>query len=188
MFYFLTPGGADCFLLAIMVSDGYVAICYPLHYTLVMTQKLCIQVVAFALGLALFLTVQRTSLIFTLPFWEHLRAINHFLCDVPPVLRLACADIHVHQAVLYVVSILVLTVPFLLICVSYMFIASAILRIRSTQGRRPAFSTCSSHLTVLLLQYGVCAVVHLHPPSRASAFEELQIALIYTFVAPLLHP
>ncbi|XP_020940697.1 olfactory receptor 10Q1 [Sus scrofa] len=188
MFFFVTLGSTDCFLLAVMAYDRYVAICHPLHYTLIMTQKLCIQMVAGALGLALFLSLQLTSLIFTLPFCGHLREINHFLCDVPPVLRLACADIRVHQAVLYVVGILVLTVPFLLICVSYAFITSAILRIRSGEGRRRAFSTCSSHLTVVLLQYGCCSLVYLRPRSSTSEDEDRQIALVYTFVTPLLNP
>ncbi|KAM8812718.1 LOW QUALITY PROTEIN: olfactory receptor 10Q1-like [Rhynchonycteris naso] len=162
MFFFLTLGGADCFLLAIMAYDRYVAICHPLHYTLIMTQKLCIQMVACAVVLALYLSLQLTSLIFTLPFCGHLPEINPFLCDVPPVLRLACADIRMHQAVLYVVSILVLTVPFILISVSYVFITLAILRIRSAEAHR-AFSTCSSHLTVVLLHYGFCALVYLRP-------------------------
>uniref|UniRef100_A0A8D1CL36 Olfactory receptor n=1 Tax=Sus scrofa TaxID=9823 RepID=A0A8D1CL36_PIG len=188
MFFFVTLGSTDCFLLAVMAYDRYVAICHPLRYTVIMTQKLCIQMVAGALGLALFLSLQLTSLIFTLPFCGHLREINHFLCDVPPVLRLACADIHVHQAVLYVVGILVLTVPFLLICVSYAFITSAILRIRSGEGRRRTFSTCSSHLTVVLLQYGCCSLVYLRPRSSTSEDEDRQIALVYTFVTPLLNP
>ncbi|XP_040591888.1 olfactory receptor 10Q1-like [Mesocricetus auratus] len=131
MFFFLTLGGTDCFLLAIMAYDRYVAICHPLHYSLIMTQKLCLQMVMGSLNLALFLSLQLTALIFTLPFCGHHREINHFLCDVPPVLRLACSDIHVHQAVLYVVGILVLTVPFLLIFISYVFIVSTILRMHS---------------------------------------------------------
>ncbi|ELW46887.1 olfactory receptor 10Q1 [Tupaia chinensis] len=188
MFFFLTLGGADCFLLAIMAYDRYVAICHPLHYTLIMTQKLCIQMVAGAVGLALFLSLQLTALIFTLPFCGHRREINHFLCDVPPVLRLACADIRVHQAVLYVVGILVLTVPFSLISVSYVFITSAILRIQSAEGRHRAFSTCSSHLTVVLLQYGFCALVYLRPQSSSSVDEDRQFALVYTFITPLLNP
>lgn len=188
MFFFVTLGSADCFLLAIMAYDRYVAICHPLHYTLIMTQKLCVQMVACAVGLALYLSLQLTTLIFTLPFCGHLQEINHFLCDVPPVLRLACADIGVHQAVLYVVSILVLIIPFTLISVSYVFITSAILRIRSAEGRRRAFSTCSSHLTVVLLQYGFCALVYLRPQSSSSEDEDRQFALIYTFVTPLLNP
>ncbi|XP_045413008.1 olfactory receptor 10Q1-like [Lemur catta] len=188
MFFFVTLGCTDCFLLAVMAYDRYVAICHPLHYTVLVTQKLCVQLVAGALGLALLLSLQLTALIFTLPFCGHRREINHFLCDVPPVLRLACADIRVHQAVLYVVGVLVLTVPFLLICVSYVFITSAILRIRCAEGRRRAFSTCSSHLSVVLLQYGCCALVYLRPRSSSSADEDRHIALVYTFVTPLLNP
>ncbi|XP_003341591.1 olfactory receptor 10Q1-like [Monodelphis domestica] len=188
MFFFVTLGSTDCFLLAVMAYDRYVAICHPLHYTLIMTQKLCTQMVVGSLGLALFLSLQLTALIFTLPFCGHRREINHFLCDVPPVLRLACADTRVHQAVLYVVGILVLTVPFLLICISYVFITTTILRIRSAEGRRRAFSTCSSHLTVVLLQYGCCSLVYLRPRSSTSEDEDRQIALVYTFVTPLLNP
>ncbi|XP_021008073.1 olfactory receptor 10Q1-like [Mus caroli] len=188
MFFFVTLGSTDCFLLAVMAYDRYVAICHPLHYSLIMTKKLCVQMVMGSLSLALFLSLQLTALIFTLPFCGHDREINHFLCDVPPVLRLACADIHVHQAVLYVVGILVLTVPFLLICISYVFIASTILRMRSAEGRQRAFSTCSSHLTVVLLQYGCCSLVYLRPRSSTSEDEDRQIALVYTFVTPLLNP
>ncbi|XP_006995090.1 olfactory receptor 10Q1-like [Peromyscus maniculatus bairdii] len=188
MFFFVTLGSTDCFLLAVMAYDRYVAICHPLHYSLIMTRNLCVQMVLGSLGLALFLSLQLTALIFTLPFCGHHREINHFLCDVPPVLRLACADIRVHQAVLYVVGILVLTVPFLLICISYVFIASTILSMRSAEGRQRAFSTCSSHLTVVLLQYGCCSLVYLRPRSSTSEDEDRQIALVYTFVTPLLNP
>ncbi|XP_072494351.1 olfactory receptor 10Q1-like [Notamacropus eugenii] len=188
MFFFVTLGSTDCFLLAVMAYDRYVAICHALHYTLIMTQKLCTQMVVGSLGLALFLSLQLTALIFTLPFCGHRREINHFLCDVPPVLRLACADTQIHQAVLYVVGILVLTIPFLLICISYIFITTTILSIRSAEGRQRAFSTCSSHLTVVLLQYGCCSLVYLRPRSSTSEDEDRQIALVYTFVTPLLNP
>ncbi|KAM9660256.1 olfactory receptor 10Q1 [Trichechus inunguis] len=188
MFFFLMLGGADCFLLAVMAFDRYVAICHPLHYTLIMTQKLCIQMVVDALGLALFLSFQLTALIFTLLFCRGRREINHFLCDVPPVLHLAYADTHVHQAVVYVVSFLVLIVPFTFISVSYVFITLAILLIHSVEGRRRGFSTCSSHLTVVLLQYGCCALVYLRPQSSSSVDEDCQFALVYTFITPLLNP
>ncbi|XP_062951169.1 olfactory receptor 10Q1 [Cynocephalus volans] len=188
MFFFVTLGGADCFLLAVMAYDRYVAICHPLHYTLIMTQRLCVQMVAGALGLALLLSLPLTSLIFTLPFCRHRREINHFLCDVPPVLRLACADIRVHQAVLYVAGILVLTVPFSLISVSYVFITAAILRMRSAEGRHRTFSTCSAHLTMVLLQYGCGTLVYLRPRASSSMDEDRQFALVYTFVTPLLNP
>ncbi|XP_044537893.1 olfactory receptor 10Q1-like [Gracilinanus agilis] len=188
MFFFVTLGSTDCFLLTVMAYDRYVAICHPLHYTLIMTQQLCTNMVAGSLSLALFLALPLTSLVFTLPFCGNFQEINHFFCDVPPLLHLACADTHVPQAVLYVVSILVLTIPFLLICISYIFITTTILHIPSAEGRQRAFSTCSSHLTVVLLQYGCGSLVYFRPPSSTPADEGRQLALVYTFVTPLLNP
>ncbi|XP_038621242.1 olfactory receptor 10Q1-like [Tachyglossus aculeatus] len=188
MFFFVTLGSTDCFLLAIMSYDRYVAICRPLHYSLLMTRRLCARLVIGSLALALSLSLQLTALIFTLPFCGHHREISHFLCDVPPILRLVCADTRALQALLYAVGLTVLTLPFLLICASYVRIAATILRIRSASGRRRAFSTCSSHLTVVLLQYGCCSLVYLRPRSSASEEEDRRIALVYTFATPLLNP
>ncbi|XP_051823150.1 olfactory receptor 10Q1-like [Antechinus flavipes] len=188
MFVFCTLGGTDCFLLAAMAYDRYVAICHPLNYTLIMTQKRCIQLMVASLGLSLFLVLQLTVVIFTLPFCGHRLEINHFFCDAPPVLRLACTDTRMQQAVLFVVCIFVLTVPFVLISISYTFIANTILRIRSAEGCRKAFSTCSSHLCVVLLQYGCGTLVYMRPRSSTSEDEDLEIALVYTFGTPLLNP
>ncbi|KAM5247308.1 LOW QUALITY PROTEIN: olfactory receptor 10Q1-like [Ctenodactylus gundi] len=187
LFFFGTFGGVDCFLLAVMAYDRFVAVCHPLHYALIMTRRLCVRTVAGSVGLAVFLA-PLSALVFTLPFCHQREEINHFLCDGPAVMRLACGDIRVRQAFLYVVGILVLTVPFLLICVSYALITAAILRIRSAEGRQRAFSTCSSHLTVVLLQYGGCSVVYLRPQSGTSEDEDRHIALVYTFATPLLNP
>uniref|UniRef100_A0A8C5RXH9 Olfactory receptor n=1 Tax=Laticauda laticaudata TaxID=8630 RepID=A0A8C5RXH9_LATLA len=173
MFFFTSPGSTDCFMLAVMAYDRYVAICHLLCHTLIMTWRVCIWLVIGSLILVLCL--QLTVLIFNLPFCGYQPKINHFLCDVPPVLQLACADTQIHQTVLYSVGIMVLTIPFLLICMSYVYIVAAVLRIKSTSGRHQAFSTCSSHLTVVILQYGVCSLVYLN------------LALIYTFVIPLLN-
>uniref|UniRef100_A0A8D0HJR9 G-protein coupled receptors family 1 profile domain-containing protein n=1 Tax=Sphenodon punctatus TaxID=8508 RepID=A0A8D0HJR9_SPHPU len=182
---FASCGAQMFFFLAL---GGMVSICHPLCYSLIMTWQLCVKLVAGSLVLALLLSLELTVLIFTLPFCGHLPEINHFLCDVPPVLHLACADTHLHQTVLYSVGILVLTIPFLLICTSYVLIVAAILRIRSSAGQRQAFSTCSSHLMMVLLQYGCCSLVYLRPGSSSSEDENRQIALIYTFVTPLLNP
>ncbi|XP_006033492.1 olfactory receptor 10Q1-like [Alligator sinensis] len=186
MFLFVALGSTDCFLLAIMAYDRYVAICRPLLYPLVMTRKLCLHLVITALSLAFLLSLELTALIFAMPFCKH--QINHVLCDVPPMLRLACADVHIHQTVMFSVGVIVLTIPFLLICLSYVFIVAAVLRIHSSQGRHQAFSTCSSHLTVVLLQYGCCSLVYLRPKSRSSEEEDRQLALIYTFATPMLNP
>ncbi|XP_044538973.1 olfactory receptor 10Q1-like, partial [Gracilinanus agilis] len=188
MFLFCALGGTDNFLLTAMAYDRFVAICHPLHYTVIMTQKRCIQLVLVSLVLAVSLNLQLTTLIFNLPFCGRLLEINHFFCDVPPVLRLACGDTRVHQAVLFVVGIIALTMPFVFISISYIFIANAILRIHSAEGRRRAFSTCSSHLCVVLLQYGCGSLVYMRPRSSTSEDEEWQLALVYTFVTPLLNP
>uniref|UniRef100_A0A8D2LI25 Olfactory receptor n=1 Tax=Varanus komodoensis TaxID=61221 RepID=A0A8D2LI25_VARKO len=188
MFFFVALGSTDCFLLAVMAYDRYVAICHPLRYTLIMTWQGCMRLVVGSLLLGLVLSLELTVPIFTLPFCGHQPQINHFLCDVPPVLRLACADTHLHQTVLFSVGVMVLTIPFLLICTSYVYIVAAILRIRSTSGRHQAFSTCSSHLTIVTLQYGCCSLVYLRPKSSSSEDEDRQIALIYAFVTPLLNP
>ncbi|XP_054826002.1 olfactory receptor 10V1-like [Eublepharis macularius] len=187
MFFFVFLGGADCVLLAIMAYDRYVAICHPLHYMLIMNKKVCTGLVAASLLLGFMLSLQLTILIFRLPFCGS-NEINHFFCDIPAILRLACSDTHVHQTALFVVSVIVLTIPFLLICISYTFIVVAILHISSAEGRQRAFSTCSSHLMVVLLQYGCCSFIYLRPSSSYSPDEGRIVSVVYTFVTPLLNP
>uniref|UniRef100_A0A670YVZ5 Olfactory receptor family 10 subfamily Q member 1 n=1 Tax=Pseudonaja textilis TaxID=8673 RepID=A0A670YVZ5_PSETE len=160
MFFFTSLGSTDCFMLAVMAYDRYVAICHPLCYTLIMTWRVCIWLVIGSLILAIVLCLQRI---------------------------LAWADTQIHQTVLYNVGIMVLTIPFLLICISYVYIMAAIFQIKSTLGRHQPFSTCSSHLTVVILQYGVCSLVYLHPKSSTSEDDDRNLALIYTFVTTLLN-
>ncbi|XP_043828039.1 olfactory receptor 10Q1-like [Dromiciops gliroides] len=188
MFIFLSLGASDCFLLAIMAYDRYVAICHPLHYTLIMTKKRCTQLVVGSMSLAILLELQLTVLIWTLPFCGHILEINHFMCDAPPILRLACGDIKMQQAIIFMVGIFVLIIPFLLISISYIFIANTILRIRSAEGSRRAFSTCSSHLSAVLLEYGSTTLLYMRPRSSTSEDEDRQLALVNTFVVPLLNP
>ncbi|XP_058012867.1 olfactory receptor 10Q1-like [Ahaetulla prasina] len=188
MFFFTTLGSTDCFMLSVMAYDRYVAICHPLRYTLIMTWRVCIWLVIGSLILSIMMCLQLTALVFSLPFCGYKPKINHFFCDIPRVLQVACADTHLHQTALYSVAIIVLTVPFVLICISYIYIVTAILRIKSSSGRHKAFSTCSSHLTVVFLQYGVCSLVYLHPKSSTLEDEDKKLALIYTFVTPLLNP
>uniref|UniRef100_A0A674IZL1 Olfactory receptor n=1 Tax=Terrapene triunguis TaxID=2587831 RepID=A0A674IZL1_9SAUR len=169
MFFFVFVGGADCVLLAVMAYDRYVAICHPLRYTLIMNWKVCACLVAGSLVLGFLLSL-------------------HFFCDIPAVLRLACTNTRVHQAALFIVSVTVLTIPFLLICLSYVFIVAAILQIRSAAGRCRTFSTCSSHLTVVLLQYGCCSFIYLRPSSSYSPEQGWVVSVVYTFVTPVLNP
>uniref|UniRef100_A0A8C9QEJ0 Olfactory receptor n=1 Tax=Spermophilus dauricus TaxID=99837 RepID=A0A8C9QEJ0_SPEDA len=187
MFFFIFLGSADCILLAVMAYDRFVAICHPLRYTLIMSWRVCVQLAVGSLVLGFALALQLTVLIFRLPFCSS-KEISLFYCDVLPVMRLACADTHVHEVTLFVVSVIVLTIPSLLITLSYVFIVAAILKIRSAEGRHKAFSTCSSHLTVVLLQYGCTSVIYLCPSSRYSPDRGQVVSVVYTFVTPVLNP
>ncbi|XP_015333491.1 olfactory receptor 10V1-like [Marmota marmota marmota] len=187
MFFFIFLGSVDCILLAVMAYDRFVAICHPLRYTLIMSWRVCVQLAVGSLVLGFALALQLTVLIFRLPFCSS-KEISLFYCDVLPVMRLACADTHVHEVTLFAVSVIVLTIPSLLITLSYVFIVAAILKMRSAEGRHKAFSTCSSHLTVVLLQYGCTSVIYLCPSSRYSPDRGQVVSVVYTFVTPVLNP
>ncbi|KAM6158182.1 olfactory receptor 10V1-like [Rhynchocyon petersi] len=187
MFFFVFLGSADCILLAIMAYDRFVAICHPLRYTLIMSWRLCIQLSLGSLVLGFTLVMQVTVLIFQLPFCRS-KEISLFYCDTLPVMRAACADTRVQEATVFVVSVTVLTVPLLLITLSYVFIVVAILKISSAEGRHKAFSTCSSHLTVVLLQYGCGSLVYLCPNSNYSPERGQIVPVVYTFITPVLNP
>ncbi|XP_046301628.1 olfactory receptor 10V1-like [Marmota monax] len=187
MFFFIFLGSADCILLAVMAYDRFVAICHPLRYTLIMSWRVCVQLAVGSLVLGFALALQLTVLIFRLPFCSS-KEISLFYCDVLPVMRLACADTHVHEVTLFAVSVIVLTIPSLLITLSYVFIVAAILKMRCAEGRHKAFSTCSSHLTVVLLQYGCTSVIYLCPSSRYSPDRGQVVSVVYTFVTPVLNP
>ncbi|XP_044537889.1 olfactory receptor 10W1 [Gracilinanus agilis] len=187
MLFFIGLGSADCFLLAVMAYDRYVAICYPLQYPLIMTQKFCVNLVVASVAIGFILSLQLVAFIFRLPFC-HSQGIEHFFCDVPPVMRLTCSHSRLHELSVLVAGTLAIAFPFLLIAVSYAFIAMTILGIHSSSGRRRAFSTCSSHLMVVLLQYGCCMFMYLRPSSSYSPKKDQLLSLIYTLGTPLLNP
>nr|XP_004667654.1 olfactory receptor 10W1 [Jaculus jaculus] len=187
MAFFIGLGSADCFLLAAMAYDRYVAICHPLQYPLIMTMTLCIRLVVASVVIGLFLSFQLVAFIFSLPFCQS-RGIKHFFCDVPPVMSLVCASSHIHELSVLVAATLAIAVPFCLIAASYALIVFALLKVHSAAGRRRAFSTCSSHLTVVLLQYGCCAFMYLRPVSSYQPKPDQFISLVYTLGTPLLNP
>lgn len=187
MFFFVFLGGADCVLLAVMAYDRLMAIRYPLGYTLLMSWPLCVQLMVGSLKLGFLLSLPLTVLIFRLPFCNN-SEIYHFFCDMPAVMRLACADTHVHQSALYAISFTVLSIPLSMIFVSYVFIVVTVLRIRSTEGRRRACSTCSAHLSVVLLQCGCTSFMYLSPRSSYSPETGQVVSVVYTFITPILNP
>ncbi|XP_049628534.1 olfactory receptor 10Z1 [Suncus etruscus] len=187
MFFSASWACANCFLLATMGFDRYVAICTPLHYASRMDPGLCAQLISASfLGGCLF-GLGMTLIIFHLPFCGS-HEIQHFFCDSPPVLSLACGDTGQSELGVLLLSLLVLLTSFALIAISYIYILAAILRIPSAEGRRKAFSTCASHLTVVVVHYGCASFMYLRPKAIYALERDQLIAVTYTVVTPLLNP
>uniref|UniRef100_A0A8C2RX33 G-protein coupled receptors family 1 profile domain-containing protein n=1 Tax=Capra hircus TaxID=9925 RepID=A0A8C2RX33_CAPHI len=165
MYLVLLFGGLECLFLAMMAYDHYVAICNPLHYGLIVSPQVCVQLVTASWVIPV--VIGQTWQVFSLPFCGS-TIINHFFCDLPPVYKLACGDTFVNEIAVYVVAVVFIMVPFLLIVVSYGKIIFNILKSRSARGRAKAFSTCSSHLTVVVLFYGTASTTYLQPTPNQS--------------------
>ncbi|XP_055286062.1 olfactory receptor 10H2-like [Moschus berezovskii] len=188
MFFSFTFGFTHSFLLTVMGYDRYVAICHPLRYNVLMSPRGCACLVAWSWAGGLFTGLLVTSAIFHLTFCG-LNEVHHFLCHVPPLLKLACGN-NVPGVALGVgiVCITALLGCFLLILLSYAFIVAAILRIPSAEGRHKAFSTCVSHLTVVVVHYGFASVIYLKPKGVYSEEGNTLMAITYTVLTPFLSP
>ncbi|XP_015270531.1 PREDICTED: olfactory receptor 2G3-like [Gekko japonicus] len=183
----LALGSAECILLAVMAYDRYAAVCQPLHYTTIMSHSICVKMAAVSWASGFCTSLLQTAMTLKLPFCGN-NKVDHFFCEVPALLKLACVDTSTNEAVLFVSSVIFLLVPLSLIIVSYAYIAAAVLRIRSAEGRRKAFSTCTSHLIVVSLFYGTIIFSYLQPPSNYSRDIGKMISLFYTFVTTMLNP
>ncbi|XP_043423318.1 olfactory receptor 13C7-like [Prionailurus bengalensis] len=181
-----TMGSTECVLLAVMAYDRYVAICNPLRYLIIMSKALCIQMAALSWGLGFLNSLTETILAIRLPFCGK-NVINHFVCEILAFVKLACADISLNEIAIMLGNVIFLFSPLLLICISYIFILSTVLRINSAEGRKKAFSTCSAHLTVVTVFYGTILFMYMKPKSKDSAVDKL-IALFYGVVTPMLNP
>ncbi|XP_004412052.1 PREDICTED: olfactory receptor 10AG1-like [Odobenus rosmarus divergens] len=187
MYFFLVFGATECFILTAMAYDRYVAICNPLLYPLIMNNRLCIQLAASCWITGIPVHIGFTYLIFSLPFCRS-NQLNHFFCDIPPVLKLACGDTFMIEMLVYTVAVLVVTVPFMLILGSYGKIISTILKLPSAAGRTKAFSTCSSHLIIVALFFGSGIMTYLRPKSSHSTGMDKFLSLLYTIVTPMFNP
>ncbi|XP_036620483.1 olfactory receptor 10AG1-like [Trichosurus vulpecula] len=185
--FFLIFGGTECFLLAVMAYDRYVAICNPLNYPLIMNQKICVHLVIGSCLSGIPIPIGQTYQIFSLPFCGS-NHLNHVFCDVPPLLNLACGDITVNELYSYAGVFLSTIIPFLMILVSYIKIIATIQRLPSALGRQKAFSTCSSHLIVVSLFFGSGIISYCLPNSIKSAGIDKVLSLIYSIVTPVFNP
>ncbi|XP_057588517.1 olfactory receptor 2F1-like [Hippopotamus amphibius kiboko] len=186
-FFSLALGGTEFLLLAAMAYDRYVAICDPLRYVAVMGPRLCARLAAVCWLVGLANAAVETAVTMRLPTCGH-HVLNHVACEMLALVRLACVDITLNQAVIVASSMVVLLVPCCLVALSYAHIVAAILRIRSSGGRRKAFRTCASHLTVVSMSYGIALATHMQPGSIASAAQDKVVVLFYAVVTPMLNP
>ncbi|PKU26776.1 olfactory receptor 5as1-like [Limosa lapponica baueri] len=187
MFLFAAFADAECLILAAMAYDRYVAICRPLLYTVVMSRRLCTSTVAGAYLSGGLTSLVHTSFTFTLSFCSS-NVINHFFCDIPPLLELSCSNTRVNEVLLVTLCGFIQTSTFLAIVVSYACILSTILRIRGADRRHKAFYTCTSHLTAVGLFYGSLLFTYLRPSSSYSLDTDKVVSAFYTVVFPMLNP
>ncbi|XP_007519600.2 olfactory receptor 8U9-like [Erinaceus europaeus] len=184
---FLTFMVSECLLLASMAYDRYVAICNPLLYMVVMSPGVCIQLVAVPYAYSFLMALFHAILTFRLSYC-HSNIINHFYCDDMPLLRLTCSDTHSKQLWIFACAGVTFIPSVLVVSVSYMYIVSAILRMKSAEGRHKAFSTCSSHMLAVTIFYGTLIFMYLQPSSNHSLDTDKMASVFYTVLIPLLNP
>ncbi|NXA58518.1 O1038 protein, partial [Mohoua ochrocephala] len=187
LFSFATWATTECYVLAAMAYDRYVAICRPLHYSVLTSQRICLGMLAGAYLAGAISSTLHTVSIFHAPFCRS-RAIDHFFCDGPPLLALSCSGSRASEAaVAAVVGLNVLsTAAFIL--ASYSAVLAAVLRIRSAAGRHKALSTCASHLASVALYFGSAILAYLRPVSGRSSEQDKVLSLVYSVAVPALNP
>ncbi|XP_039741523.1 olfactory receptor 2T6-like [Pteropus medius] len=187
--YFLYMGfvGAEFFLLGLMAYDRYVAICHPLRYPVLMSRRVCWLILAsswFGGALDSFLL---TPITMTLPFCAS-HKINHFFCEAPTMLRLACGDKATYEMVMYICCVMMLLVPFSVVTASYSRILITVHQMKSVEGKKKAFATCSSHMMVVTLFYGAALYTYMLPQSYHTPIKDKIFSAFYTILTPLLNP
>ncbi|XP_057160982.1 putative olfactory receptor 2B8 [Ursus arctos] len=187
MFVSLGLGSTECILLGVMAFDRYAAICRPLHYTVVMHPRLCALMASASWVIGFANSLLQTVLTFLVPRCGR-NKIDHFLCEVPPLLKLACVDTTANESELFFVGVFILLIPVALITVSYGRIVRAVLRIKSSAGQRKVFGTCGSHITVVSLFYGTAIYAYLQPSNNYSQDQGKFVSLFYTIVTPMVNP
>uniref|UniRef100_A0A8C3WDU9 Olfactory receptor n=1 Tax=Catagonus wagneri TaxID=51154 RepID=A0A8C3WDU9_9CETA len=187
IFFYVSLLGAECFLLAVMAYDRYVAICNPLRYTVLMNQKLCIlmTVASWILGSLDGIIVLAAVLSFS--YCSSLE-IHHFFCDVAGLLPLSCTDTSAFERLLFICCVVMLVLPVSVIIGSYSRVLRAVISMGSEESRRKAFTTCSSHLSVVGLYYGAAMFMYMRPASSHTPDQDKMVSAFYTILTPMLNP
>ncbi|KFO35832.1 Olfactory receptor 2L3 [Fukomys damarensis] len=186
-FFFVTLAGSEGLLLMSMSYDRYVAICFPLHYPIRMNRRVCVLMILGSWSMGVVNSCAHTVYVLHIPYCRS-RAIDHFFCDIPAMLTLACRDTRVYEYIVFFNTFIFVLFPFIIILASYGKVLLAVYRMSSQEGRKKAYSTCSAHLTVVTFYYVPFAYIFLHPKSLRSPAEEKLVAVFYTILTPVLNP
>ncbi|XP_076994136.1 olfactory receptor 2T29-like [Tamandua tetradactyla] len=187
MFLYLTLVGSEFFLLAAMAYDRYVAICHPLCYPILMNHRVCLLLASGCWFLGSVDGFMLTPITMTFPFCRS-REIRQFFCEVPAMLKLSCSDTSLVDTLLYLCCVFMLLIPVVVISSSYTFIILTIHRMNSAEGRKKAFATCSSHMTVVTLFYGAAIYTYMLPSSFHTPEKDMVVSFFYTVLTPVLNP
>ncbi|XP_049726105.1 olfactory receptor 2T3-like [Elephas maximus indicus] len=187
MFSYLTLAGAEIFLLSAMAYDRYAAICRPLHYPLLMNQRVCHLIMSGCWFLGMLDGLLLTAMTMSLPFCQFRKIVN-FFCEAPALLKLSCSNTLLYEMVMYLCCILMLLVPIVSVSGSYVLILRLIHSINSAEGRRKAFATCSSHMVVVLLFFGASIYTNMLPRSYHTGEQDMTVSAFYTIITPVLNP
>ncbi|XP_004695621.1 PREDICTED: olfactory receptor 2T10 [Condylura cristata] len=187
MFFYLLLGGSEYCLLAAMAYDRYVAICHPLRYFVLMNHRMCHLLAAACWFVGSVDGLILTPITMTFPFCRS-REIYHFFCEVPAVMKLSCSDTSLYEIFMYLCCILMLLIPITVISGSYYFIVLTIHRMNSVEGKKKAFATCSSHITVVFIFYGAAVYTYMLPSSYHTPEKDMVVSFFYTILTPVLNP
>ncbi|XP_030046160.1 olfactory receptor 5G3-like [Microcaecilia unicolor] len=178
---------AESLLLGVMAYDRYVAICKPLLYTVIMTRRVCMWLVIIVYIVSIVYSLIQMGNIFSMTFCGS-NEINHFICDVPLLLKHSCSDTFLKEITISSLATIIVFVVITAIVLSYTFIISAILRIRTSEGRSKAFSTCASHFITVILLFGTLILIYIIPSSHFFLHINRVVSVVYTMVIPMVNP
>ncbi|XP_032709577.1 LOW QUALITY PROTEIN: olfactory receptor 226 [Lontra canadensis] len=187
LYFFLGLGCTECVLLAMMAYDCYVAICHPLHYAVIVSGQLCVQLAAGSWAGGFGISMVKVFLISHLSYCGP-NIINHFFCDVSPLLTLPCTDMSTAELTDFVLAIFILLGPLSVTRSSYVTITGAVVRIPSASGCQTAFSTCASHLTLVIIFYAASIFIYARPKALSAFDTNKLVSVLYAVIVPLLNP
>ncbi|XP_005380566.1 PREDICTED: olfactory receptor 2D3-like [Chinchilla lanigera] len=183
----LLVGSTECALLAVMSYDRYVAVCKPLHYSTIMTHGVSVQLAVGSWASGAFVSLVDTTFTLRLPYRGN-NVINHFFCEPPALLKLASADTYSTEMAIFAMGVVILLAPVSLILMSYWNIISTVVHVQSAERRLKVFSTCGSHLIVVVLFYGSAIFAYMRPNSTVMNERDKMISVFYSTVTPMLNP